>query len=131
MSADLESLARRAVACKHWRWMPGMLTTLGLRIDAVDKRGEPYRSGRYYDGAGELQQTREHEPEPLPDFSDPATLGCVLALVREALGGAVWVEPQRDGSWCVLKMNGLYCTPLGSRSFSCASALVAALEAAP
>ncbi len=127
MSADLETLARRAVACKHWRWMPGMRATLGLRIDAVDKRGEPYRSGRYYDGAGELQQTREHEPEPLPDFRDPATLGCVLALVREAWGDPFMYLAPADG-WYV--GNGARATMAG-RGPTEAAALVAALEAAP
>ena len=64
-------LARRALACKHWRWMPGM------RWWAEDDRGrlddfQPEYMGRPL-GA-------------LPDLADPATLGCVLALVREAWG---------------------------------------------
>jgi hypothetical protein len=25
LTPKIEVLARRAVACKHWRWMPGML----------------------------------------------------------------------------------------------------------
>ena len=63
----------------------------------------------------------------LPDLTDPATLGCLLALVREAYGtqgharmvGHRWrYEP---GSW-------YECQPTHDTE---AEALVAALEAAP
>jgi len=29
MSQERQALARRAVACEDWRWMPGMLDTTG------------------------------------------------------------------------------------------------------
>jgi len=67
---DWQELGRRAVACRGWRWMPGMLTP-------------PWAP-------------RSLEPPDgyLPDFRDPATLGCLLALVREAC------EPERaPGDW--------------------------------
>jgi hypothetical protein len=138
-TGELESLARRAVACKHWRWMPGMVTTLGLRIDAVYER-EPYRSGRYYDDFGELQHTREHEPEPLPDLIDAATLGCLLALVREAWGdigvaavtGAYSYEKGYEFRVIEGHHHGMTFHAMSQvRHESEASALVAALEAAP
>ena len=55
-------LAKRAVACKAWRWMDGMLDHLG--------------------------RSRTHGPgcDLLPWLEDPATLGCLVALVREAHG---------------------------------------------
>jgi hypothetical protein len=68
----------------------------------------------------------------LPDFRDPATLGCLLALVREA-----WVDlhmvahcDDRYGKtvWWLSRWGDL------PRSCECsteAAALVAALEAAP
>ena len=62
---DMLELARRAVACKHWRWTPGMLVLNGPRVLTVDER----------DMTGLV-----------PDLGDPATLGCVLALVRESNG---------------------------------------------
>lgn len=72
--ADLD-LARRAVACKGWIWTRGMLTTTGYRIYyaedticGVDLRGEI---------AGSADSL-------IPNLTDPATLGCLLALVREA-----------------------------------------------
>lgn len=65
----------------------------------------------------------------IPDLSDPATMGCLLALVREAFGdptlfaechpvGAKWQTHSVDG--------GVF----GEGSTE-AAALVAALEAAP
>jgi hypothetical protein len=114
--------------------MPGMLTTLGLRIDAVDKRGEPYRSGRYYDDFGELQHTREYEPDPLPDLTDHATLGCLLPLVREAWGDpCIGIEYDLVcGIWLPVRGVGwnLQVTALAGELTE-GAALVAALEAAP
>jgi hypothetical protein len=71
---DLEALARRAVACPKWRWMPGMLYHT------------QEQSNRLTDDhfVGGLKLT----PICLPDLTDPATLGCLLALVREA-----WNDP--------------------------------------
>jgi len=68
----------------------------------------------------------------LPDLSDPATLGCLLALVREA-----WVDPllglypvRMDDCapwWNVANVWGTYAATGRTE----AAALVAALEAAP
>ncbi len=65
------ALAKRAVACKGWRWMPGMLAG---RSDCP-----PIRLAAIEDAGNALQEHRW-----LPDLQDPATLGCLLALVREA-----------------------------------------------
>ena len=35
----MEELAKRAVACRHWRWMPGMLTMTGYLITVADLSG--------------------------------------------------------------------------------------------
>jgi hypothetical protein len=61
----------------------------------------------------------------LPDLSDPATLGCVLALVRETQGDVVWLHYD-CGVWVVC---GLPEDPGGSATE--AEALVVALESAP
>ncbi len=68
MNPELQTLARRAIACKGWRWVPGMLHRNWRNSTRV--RGE--HAGYRWDG--------------WPDLSDPASLGCLLALVREALG---------------------------------------------
>jgi hypothetical protein len=80
-------LARRAVACKGWRWMDGMRALDGDGVCAF----------RLTENSG-----LPGHPEPvvddswLPDLTDPATLGCLLALVREA-----W----RDECACVLPID--------------------------
>ena len=136
------ALARRAVACKGFRWMRGML------------RQNDYR----YVGSGVWAKwarmtsltTALHSPDQWPDLTDAATLGCLLALVREA-----WRCPTAhvrqsttrrvsDGviAWevCDLWLDAEACRALGvDRQGSVGSwghaseaeALVAALEGAP
>jgi hypothetical protein len=130
-------LARRPVACKRFRWMPGMLeATSGWRCVGVFDQAQDDGSivpmlrvsrhgGRYLGDAAAVDGW-------LPDLADPATLGCFLALVREA-----WEDPgmrpeRHDGIWIIRKPSGeLIEGPSGSAMFSEAEALVAALEAAP
>lgn len=143
-------LGSRAVACKGWRWMPGMLTTYGYRATVT---GDGWAAGvqdEYtHPKAWGLEPWSGIDPwtseDMLPDFSDPATLGCLLALVREARPGcALWVardcvvDPlddteymldEREG-WTVCGGSGEdYLSPYGSGRTEAAS-LVAALEAA-
>jgi hypothetical protein len=96
-------LAKRAVACRGWRWLPGM-RTLPDHLGRIWRtaNGVPYGIRRSQalalmaDGKGTnpSPSRRDWRFEPpaqrdlLPDFSDPATLGCLLALVR-----AVWSDP--------------------------------------
>lgn len=146
------ALARRAVACKGWRWMPGMNSASRLDQDGAYLR----LHGVGLHGAGDLElrggsfDLRQRKDglwlcllggdiigrpsEVLPDLTDPATLGCLLALVREAWdchgmhtrrGGTSnkqW-HVRYDGSRSKQKAVGI--------GYSEAEALVAALEAAP
>ena len=73
----MNELAKRAVACKHWRWMPGMKWLLPEGAEGYWPLS--YRSGRY-------PEVPEGVPV-IPDLTDPATLGCLLALVRETWKG--------------------------------------------
>jgi hypothetical protein len=66
MEARMNSLGERAVKALGFRWMPGMLS-LPPQADRCQRDGQ-MMVGR------------------LPDLTDPATLGCLLALVREAWG---------------------------------------------
>jgi hypothetical protein len=102
-----DALARRAVACRAWKWMPGMLTTDGIRVERVDPDG--YAIGR---SAGGYAYTLT--ADALPDLTDAATVGCVLYLMREVYG-ADWLTPARL---------------LGDGATE-AEALVVALESAP
>ena len=112
MTIDPNALARRAVACKGWRWRPGMAYWW---LDDRDRVADTEPGDLRRDGS------------LLPDLTDPATLGCILALVREA-----WGDPR-----LVVIYHGEAAYPGQSegwgysRSASEAEALVAALEAAP
>jgi hypothetical protein len=69
-----------------------------------------------------------NECDPFPDLTDPATLGCLLALVREAWGEPLArVEGYPDG-WRVYVPRVSRLVGLGPSE---GAALVAALEAAP
>ena len=159
----MSDLARRAVAFPRWRWMPGMLThsthaggfpccpagtpirvdTLSALEDCVVERmfgpitPEP---SHHHPDFERLCAPHDADMEAawarvLPDLTDPATLGCLLALVREA-----WKDP---GATCAPVVSGQihledweivwYAPHLDReiRGATEASALVAALLAAP
>lgn len=122
-----EELAKRAVG-KHWRWVAGMQSSHGARYLGgdcwVDK------------GAGGVVYADANDGE-LPDLDDPATLGCLLALVREAWGDdGITTSCTRCGGgtgWSVHRsspVNGVSAlVPVLSESE--ATVLICALEAAP
>jgi hypothetical protein len=81
-------LGRLAVACKDWRWMPGMLLGCGARIVVVHPRGV---LAVHPDGA---QHIGVDHPDDWPDLRDPATLGCLIIIgmaepeISDAVGAA-------------------------------------------
>ena len=133
----MEELAKRAVACKHWRWMPGMLIQNAdgpVRIDAVDCTQPGVLRKCHFTNEIYVADVRSG---PLPDLTDPATLGCLLALVREAWRWPNAFACHDETGWCVLSGETGCCVELqdeagdGERYDTEAEALVAALEAAP
>ena len=123
MTDEIE-LARRAVACDGWRWMHRMVDTEGMTYLGV------YDTVHLFAGC-ERESWRDTLDGTLPDLTDPATLGCVLALVREAWGNQhiyCASSPNIHGQrWYRVIMDG---DIIGSGRTERA-ALVEALEAAP
>ena len=64
---EAEAIGKRLVACKHFRPLRGML----------DMQGRTWDTSLLW---------RWNSACDVPDLRDPATLGCVLALVKEAWG---------------------------------------------
>ncbi len=140
MSEEQIALGKRAVACKGWRWMEGMGVVDGdglknrvTRVEPVDMYGDgvevvPWEMVHRLVADSCCSQWREHGI--LPDLTDPATLGCVLALVREA-----HAVPFLQVSVKISREHGYQfdCHPhhRGQWVDSEAEALVAALEATP
>jgi len=87
-------LAKRAVICKGWRWMPGMRTQSGLRLVVV--WGTYNTASVLSDGIDDAHSETVSLVEELPDITDPATLGCLLSLVREARGEPTYLPTCLD-----------------------------------
>jgi len=123
-------LGNQAVACKDWRWMPGMLCQQG-RISTTGG-GVSYCT---------IERRIGHDTANLvaPDLNDPATLGCLLALVLEKHERPGYeplevIPPNRDkglSRWSVLcqSLSGGPCYTVYVWGDSYAEVLVAALEA--
>lgn len=129
MNPDHIDLARRAVACKGWRWMGGMGVRRWSNYDMIwrtNRVSTLAERGTFWLAQG-----------CMPDLTDPATLGCILALVREAWGDprlvAIYCEPAHPGQsegWAVQAADNRM--PVAGEDYATeAEALVAALEAAP
>ena len=106
---EAETLGRRLVACKGFRVMRGML----------DMQGGTWKQSELF---------RWWNDHHTPDIRDPATLGCLLALVREAHGSRCYTQAC-GGFWTV--QNEDTEDWWGKNCVYEAEALVAALEAAP
>jgi hypothetical protein len=107
MTPELEALARRAVACPRWRWMPGMKVGNDRIMDE--------------------SETREVRSDELPDLTDFATLGCLVALVREAWADLIVVS--LGSGWFQVETGFKDWDQDNTTSF--VHALVAALEVGP
>lgn len=141
--ADILALGRRAVACPRWRWLPGMRYLLREYVENSEERCADWTGtwGERVDEFGPPPRTRVFSSRSPtvgdvevigPDLRDPATVGAVLALVREAWGPEVYVEAAytSPGAMEWFCRRGGYDT-LYTRADSEPAALISALEAAP
>ena len=87
--APAEDWGRLAVSLPGWRWMPGMLGRLGAGRLRVTLCGAGQLSGLRIGG-----QVVWSDDGVWPDPDDPATAGCLLAL----LGPCVVMATGPDGS---------------------------------
>jgi hypothetical protein len=108
-----------------------MKTVSGDRVIAVsgaDLIIDELYYGKSWDGAPNFE--RRKASDEFPDLTDPATLGCLLHLVREAWGGdGVFVRLTASG-WRVMRGSVSSVVNISAGATE-AEALVAALEAAP
>ena len=115
---EKRDLANRAVDCDAWEWLPGMLTL-------------PCQEGHAW---RRLESGWRDEFGVLPDFSDPATLGCLLELVRRAYDAPTLhlcrIEPYATGPESAIGVvGGWYIDGVHSATTE-AGVLVSALELA-
>ena len=140
MTNEQTALSRRAVACRGWQWMPGMRNINGRRLAVVF--GLSRTASVLCDLRDDANSDTEELQGELPDLADPATLGCLLALVREAYRDAskLWdghVEVHRDHRILFFVVSfrhdasGALVEDTLATGGTEAEALVAALESAP
>lgn len=156
MNAELETLARRAVACRHFQWIEGMqafVTKGSIVSNPIDPNSKfrvacvaimildihpddlPEKRNKGNKRKQEVLMTNYcpiHNKIAFPnccypDLIDPATIGCLLTVVREAWGKLeLYCAAAGEGKWVVKVSEDKRFT-----GDSEAEALVAALEAAP
>lgn len=102
MNEVQQQLARRLVEHPAWRWMPGMRAVsdrgesgFARHIETISAQSAPW-----------YQWNDIWLDDAVPDLTDPATVGCMLALAREAWGDPYaacehrYVTPRMSG-WTV------------------------------
>jgi hypothetical protein len=134
MNEEMLALSKRLVGCKNWEWMPGMRTTGAMRI-IHDESLFPGRPCAIKEGGWIDTSPPRPIRDALPDLTDPATLGCLLSLVRKVYSDSCVCIFSVDYGfagvrWHVrLTANGRQLTE--NHYLTEAEALVAAFEAAP
>ena len=128
-------LSRRAVACKGWRWLPGM-RVLGRNYGyarVLDVWADGLRYAIRPTDGGVVDVALVRSASALPDLDNPATLGCIEhELLPNAWGPDAIIICTTRGNRCNVRVisddgDSLYSPTCESRSR--AEALVAALEA--
>ena len=108
--ADLESLGRRAIACAGWR--------NNARLQHIPVHRPAALVGYRW---------QEAQYSAVPDFSDPLTVGWLLALVREKWAIPTLAPVCKEGVW-MFWAGGLPHALYALRAAAEVELLVAALE---
>ena len=127
------ALARRVVAAPGWRWMRGMRianTKFASVVAVCDGAPCGAEEGATCDDNAAVWLDDWTTATLLPDLADPATLGCLLALVRQQWGMPNLAAVRKDGAW-MLWAGGLPDGLYRLRSATELEALILALEATP
>lgn len=95
MTDEMIELGRRAVACRLWKWMPGMVafapeSGIEARVQKVDGG---ILEVWFPDDAYGVRVTWLAN-RVIPDFSDPATLGCLQHNLR-----GIYNKPSLVAQW--------------------------------
>ena len=119
----MEELAKRAIACRFWEWMPGMLVIGEGRVLNYDDSQPDFDDDVGCDTGLSITYRSRMDGPTLPDLADPATLGCLRVLVCRAYGKFIPVHLFDDELMCAGKVGY-------SMEHQYAEALVMALESA-
>lgn len=128
----MSDLAKRAVACKAWRWRRGTRLLDG-RMIVKGQDGHNNNGCVYF--VGDRQHTFIRDLDGLPDLDDPGTLGCLEANIEKKYSGPVSVVCERHPAvgevflWEV-RIPLAFGSRLLGEGVTKKEALVAALEAA-
>jgi len=122
----MEELAKRAVACEGWRWMPGMCSEPDTLGRVWRRNGCPSDAGfGFSQMSGRIFRAPCRSSELQPDLEDPATLGAIEGRLATLHQDDTIHCRCEDGVWTV--ESGRQPLPHG-RGGSRQEALVVALE---
>lgn len=125
MTEEQQAMARAFVACKAWKWLPGM-QLFPVRAGVVDHIPE-----RICDAEEAEYANSGTGLACLPDLADPVTAAAVLLVVREAWHGCkTYVWPEISGTWFANVRRRDF-TKLTFSGPSELHAMLAALQTAP
>ena len=102
----LEAQWARLLAAGTVRWMPGMKRSdTSHRVIEVSNDALVWSAGSYKGGGLDRVHWWSRDTTPLdapglcPDWTDPATLGCLLAMAREVVGPQLSAWADINGEW--------------------------------
>ena len=88
-------MSRRALRCRSWYWMPGMLA-----MEFASEGAKEIDTAYYKRLDDSTEEGMKVSPAALPVLTDHATRGCMLGLIQKAAGNET-VSLQ-----CLVKANG-------------------------